>query len=114
MARNEGIYRRPDSSFWWMCARLPNGKRIRQSAGTEDRNDAEAYLAKLKLDAYRETHFGIKPQRSWQEAVIRYLDIKRSLRSIKDVRRLCRVLDPYLGAMMLNQINGDVVWCIFQ
>lgn len=114
MARNEGIYRRPDSSLWWINATLPNGKRVRQSAGTEDRNDAEAYLAKLKLDAYRETHFGIKPQRSWQEAVVRYLDVKRSLRSFSDVQRMCRQLDPYLGSMMLNQINGDVIWTIIQ
>ncbi len=114
MARKEGIYRRPDSGFWWICATLPNGKRVRQSAGTEIREDAEAYLAKLKLDAYRETYFGIKPQRSWQEAVVRYLELKRGLRSFSDVQRICRFLDPYLGSMMLNQINGDVVWSIVQ
>ena len=114
MARKEGIYRRPDSGFWWICATLPNGKRVRQSAGTEIREDAEAYLAKLKLDAYRETYFGIKPQRSWQEAVVRYLELKRGLRSFTDVQRICRFLDPYLGSMMLNQINGDAVWSIVQ
>lgn len=114
MARKEGIYRRPDSGFWWICATLPNGKRVRQSAGTEIRADAEAYLAKLKLDAYRETYFGIKPQRSWQDAVVRYLELKRTLRSFSDVQRICRFLDPYLGSMMLNQINGDVVWSIIQ
>ena len=81
MARNEGIYKRPDSGYWWIYATLPNGKRVRQSAGTDNREDAEAYLAKLKLDAYREAHFWIKPQRSWQDAVVRYLDIKRNLRS---------------------------------
>ncbi|MBI2725254.1 MAG: site-specific integrase [Polaromonas sp.] len=114
MARNEGIYRRPDSSLWWINATLPNGKRVRQSAGTDIKEDAEAYLAKLKLDAYRESHFGIKPQRSWQEAVVRYLELKRTLRSFSDVQRICRFLDPYLGSMMLNQINGDVVWSVIQ
>jgi integrase len=114
MARCEGIYRRPDSGFWWINATLPNGKRVRQSAGTEDRADAEAFLAKLKLDAYRETHFGIKPKRSWQEAVVRYLELKRTLRSFSDVQRICRNLDPYLGAMSLDQINGDVIWNIVQ
>lgn len=112
MARETGIYRRPDSRHWWINATLPNGKRIRQSAGTEVREDAEAYLAKLKLDSYRELHFGLKPQRSWQEAVVRYLEIKASLRSIRDVKRIIRNLHPYLGHLMLNQINGDVVWSI--
>jgi hypothetical protein len=71
MARNdEGLYQRPDSRYWWINATLPNGKRIRESAGTEARDEAEAYLAKLKLDAYGELHFGIKPQRTWQKAVV--------------------------------------------
>ncbi len=114
MARPEGLYRRPDSASWWINATLPNGQRIRQSAGTENREDAQALLAKLKLDAYRGHHFGIKPQRSWQEAVIRYLELKRSLRSFADLQRICRLLDPYLGAAMLNQINGDMIWRIVQ
>ena len=114
MARPEGLYRRPDSGYWWINATLPNGQRIRQSAGTENREDAEALLAKLKLDAYRGHHFGIKPQRSWQEAVIRFLELKKSLRSFSDVQRICRLLDPYLGTLMLDQINGDVIWRIVQ
>jgi len=114
MARETGVYRRPDSRYWWINATLPNGERVRESTGTEHREEAEAYLAKLKLDSYRETHFGVKPQRSWQEAVVRYLEVKASLRSIRDVRRICRNLHPYLGHLMLNQINGDVVWRIIE
>lgn len=114
MARAEGVYRRPDSSFWWVNATLPNGQRIRQSAGTESREDAEALLAKLKLDAYRGHHFGIKPQRTWQEAVIRYLELKRNLRSFEDVQRVLRMLDPYLGTLKLDHVNGDVIWRIVQ
>lgn len=114
MARHEGIYRRPDSSLWWIDATLPNGKRVRQSTGTEIKEDAQAYLAKRKLDAYREVHFGIKPQHSWQDAVSRYLELKRTLRSFSDVKRICRLLDPYLGDLMLSQVTGDVVWSIVQ
>jgi integrase len=114
MARETGVYRRPDSRCWWINATLPNGKRVRESAGTESREEAEAYLAKIKLDAYREIHFGIKAQRTWQEAVVRYLTIKSGLKSFTDVRRICLKLDPFLGKLTLNQINGDVVWGIAQ
>jgi integrase len=114
MAREKGIYRRRDSPFWWINAVLPNGERIRQSARTEDKGHAEALLAKLKLDVFREAHFGIKRTRSWQEAVVRYLTLKASLRSIEDVRRILRKLDPYLGTLMLGEINGDVIWSIVQ
>jgi hypothetical protein len=114
MAHETGIYRREDSRYWWINATLPNDQRIRQSAGTEHREEAESLLAELKLDAYREMHFGIKPQRSWQEAVVQYLSIKANLRSIEDVRRICRMLDPYLGRLILDQINGDVIWSVVQ
>lgn len=114
MARKEGVYRREDSRYWWINATLPNGQRIRQSAGTECREDAEALLAKLKLDAYRGHHFGIKPQRSWQEAAVRYLELKRNLRSFTTTQRILRLLDPYLGSLMLNHITGDVVWLVIQ
>lgn len=114
MARETGVYRRPETSYWWISFTLPNGKRVRQSAGTENREDAEALLAKIKLDAFRERHFGIKPKRSWQEAVVRYLTLKASLRSFRDVQRICRMLDPYLRHLTLDQINGDVVWTIAQ
>ena len=114
MAREIGVFKRPDSRFYWINVTLPNGRRIRQSAGTESREEAEAYLAKLTLDAYREAHFGIKPERSWQDAVVRYLAMKGNLRSFSDVQRICRLLDPYLGTLMLRQIDGDVIWTVIQ
>lgn len=110
----EGVYRRKNTRFWWITTTLPNGKRIRQSAGTENRKDAEALLAKIRLNAYQEFHFGVKPKRTWQEAVVRYLAIKSNLRSFRDVQRICRLLDPYLGNLTLDQINGDVIWTIIQ
>jgi len=114
MARETGIYRRGDSRYWWIAATLPNGQRVRQSAGTEDRKEAEALLAQLKVEAFRESHFGVKPQRSWQEAVVRYLSSKTHLRSFADVRQICRGLDPYLGKLQLREIDGDVIWRMTQ
>src|SRR4051794_10256280 len=109
MARERGVYRRGGSRYWWIAAKLSNGQYIRQSSGTEDRAEAEALLAKLKLEAFRAINFGVKPQHSWQEAVVRYLTAKSNLRSFRDVQRICRMLDPYLGQLTLSQINGDVI-----
>jgi integrase len=112
MARETGIYRRSDSRFWWIDVALPNGRRIRQSSGTSDREEAKALVAKLKVEAFKEAHFGVKPKRSWQDAVVRYLEVKKSLRSSRDVKRICRILHPILGEKLLTEINGDVVWSI--
>lgn len=76
--------------------------------------EAEAYLAKHTLDAYRAAHFGIKQPRSWSDAVVRYLTIKQHLRSFKDAHRISRSLDRYLSHLTLQQIDGDVVWTVIQ
>lgn len=61
MARETGVYRRGDSRRWWIATTLTNGRRIRITTGTEDRNEPLAFLAKIKVDAFREANFGIKP-----------------------------------------------------
>ena len=114
MARETGIHRRGDSPFWWIDVVLPNGRRIRQSARTKDREEAEALVAKLRHDAFRESKLGILPARSWQEAVVRYLTVKANLRSIEDVKRICRKLDPYFGSLELHEITGDRIWRVVQ
>ena len=114
MARETGLHRRKDSRYWWIDCVLPNGQRIRRSTGTQNRKEAKAFVAKLKHEAHGASFFGIKPQRSWQEAVVRYLAVKSNLRTFHDVRRICRKLDPYLGQLRLDQINGDILWKVVQ
>jgi integrase len=114
MARETGLHRRQGSRFWWIDVVLPNGQRLRRSTKTESGKEAEALLNKLKLEAYRGALLGIRPKRSWQEAVIRYLAVKAGLRSIEDTRRICRMLDPYFGRLTLDQLNGDAIWRVVQ
>jgi integrase len=114
MARETGLYQRQDSRFWWIDTVLPDGQHVCCSTKTENRQEAAAYLAKLKHEAYQVAMFGAKEKHSWQEAVVRYLEVKANLRSIEDVRRICRHLHPYLGNLMLDQITGDAIWSITQ
>ena len=114
MARERGLYRRRDSRYWWADVVLPNGVRLCGSTKTEKRSEAEAFLAKLKSEAYEQGKLGLSAPRSWQEAVVRYLSVKANLRSIEDVRRICRKLDPYFGKLTLDQITGDRIWSVVQ
>lgn len=114
MAREKGIYRRPDSRFWWIATTLPDGSRIRESARTENLEEAQAYFAKLKHEAYASAYLGVKPKRSWQEAVVRFLAVKATLRDVKQYRGNCRRLDAYLGSKQLQEITGDTVWQIIE
>jgi integrase len=114
MAREQGTYRRQDSRFWWIAATLPDGTRICKSARTEDRKQAQAYLGKLIHDAYVSKYLGGKTPRSWKEAVVRFLEVKATLRDLKQYRGNCRRLDAYLGNKMLSEIDGDTVWQVIQ
>ncbi len=114
MAQERNLYQRPDSRYWWINVTLPNGKHIRESTWTEDLQQAHAILAKKRLDAFKETCLGIRPDRKWQEATARYLVVKSSLKSFQDVEHQCIKLDRYLARYDLSQINGDVVWHITQ
>lgn len=60
------------------------------------------------------SYLGIKPKRSWKEAVVRFLQVKATLRDVKQYQGNCRRLDAYLGDKMLNDINGDTVWAVVQ
>ncbi|MDP2197048.1 MAG: tyrosine-type recombinase/integrase, partial [Sulfurimicrobium sp.] len=56
----------------------------------------------------------MKPKRSWKEAVVRFLQVKATLRDIKQYQGNCRRLDAYLGNKMLDEIIGDTVWSVVQ
>jgi integrase len=68
----------------------------------------------LKHESHQARYLGVKPKRSWQEAVVRYLALKAHLRDYEKQRRLCLKLDAYLGRLMLNDITGDVLWSIVE
>ena len=108
MARETGLHQRPNSRYWWIDVVLPNGKRLRGSTKTENRQDAEALLAKLKHEAYLENYLGVKPKRSWKEAVVRYLALKANLRSINQPATVNR----YLATMrcLLKMARDEWQW----
>jgi len=65
------LYKR--GTTWWVRFTAPNGKRIRRSAGTEEKQLAQEYHDQLKVDLWRIHRLGEKPRRSWQEAVVRWM-----------------------------------------
>lgn len=102
-----GVYRRGD--VWWINFTTPSGRRVRESAGTSDKQRATELLDRLKVRAWEEERLGVKPDRSWKEAAVRWVretDHKRS--HDKDIAKL-RYLDQFLGDKMLSQVNRDLI-----
>lgn len=102
-----GVYKRGD--VWWINFTTPNGCRIRQSAGTADKVGAQELHDRLKVRAWEEQRLGVKPDRSWKEAAIRWVKETGHKRThAHDIAKL-RYLDKYLGGLMLSQITRDVI-----
>jgi integrase len=102
------LYKRKDSLFWWVRI-THDGKAIQRSTGTESKQQAQEYHDRLKVSLWEQQRLGVKPRRSWKEAVVRWLaETSDKATHHEDIKKL-RWLDPYLGDVALDQISRDVV-----
>jgi integrase len=70
----DGLYRRTDSSYWWASYTDASGRRTRRSTGTGDRGEADALLAKWRLESHRGRQWGEQPSRTFDELMLAYID----------------------------------------
>ena len=92
---------------WHVHFFTPDGKRIRQSTGTVDRKEAQEYHDRLKASIWRTEQLGDKPERTWKEAVVKFLGETEYKASRKDDLSRLRWLNKYLGKMKLSEITRD-------
>ena len=102
------LYRRKDSPHWWIKL-SHNGRTIQRSAGTSDRIKAREYHDKLKAQLWDVVRLGVKPHRTWEEAVIRFLDEKAHKASLRDDRRNFRWLHSHLAGKNLTEIDRECI-----
>lgn len=101
------LYKRGE--YWWIRFASPNGERIRVSSGTGDRQKAQEYHDRLKARYWEIQKLGVKPERSWQEVVVRWIKEKSTKADIEKDRAKLRWLDKHLGHLNLSQINRDLI-----
>lgn len=101
------LYKR--GKTWWVSFTSPSGERIRSSARTEDKTQAQEYHDRLKAELWRKHQLGEKPRRTWQEAVVRWHREKEHKADIgKDIAKF-KWFHPYLGHRYLDEIDRDLV-----
>lgn len=110
MAHERGLYRRQDSPYWWIDCVLADGRRVCRSTRLRGRQEAEEYLIRLKAEAYEAARSGIQVDRTWQEAVIRYVAESGDKATLERDQMCLRTLDAYLGDKRLRQVNMDALW----
>lgn len=102
------LYRRKDSSVWWVKISI-SGRTVSKSTGTADKVKAQEYHDRLKVSMWEQDRLGHKPRRSWQEAVVRWLDeTSHKASHSEDIAKFKR-LHEHLGHLMLDEITRDVL-----
>ena len=84
-------------------------KVLGQSTGTVDKAKAKEYHDKLKASLWDQARLGVRPRRTWNEAVVRYLaETSHKASQVTDKIHL-RWLDAFLNGVQLDAINREVL-----
>lgn len=101
------LYRR--GKTWWIRFTAPDGRRVQQSAGTQDRIRAQEYHDKLKAELWKVARLGNKPDRVWEETVMRWLNETTHKATHEKDKAHLRWLDSYLRGITLTAISRDAI-----
>ena len=103
------LYKRKDSQFWWVKLTPQSGPPIQRSTGTADKVAAQEFHDKLKASLWDQERLGIKPKRTWREAVVRWLEETSEKATHREDKKKLLWLHSFLGDMTLDQITLDVI-----
>lgn len=96
-------------SVWWIDFTAPSGERVRCSARTEEKARAQELHDRLKAEAWRVCQLGEKPQRTWDEAALRWLrETEHKATHQEDVRMVDR-LQQHLRGRYLSEVSRDLI-----
>ncbi|OIQ95298.1 tyrosine recombinase XerC [mine drainage metagenome] len=95
--------------YWWINFVAPNGERIRESTGTEDRTLAQEYHDRQKVEYWKISRLGLKPKYLWNDAVVRWLKEQSHKATLStDIIHL-RWMDKFLKDKYLDAISRDLI-----
>lgn len=105
------LYRRKDSSSWWVKLPAIRGESgpLQVSTGTSDRRKATEFHDKLKAQRWEQGKLGAKPRRTWEEAVLKFLEETGHKRTHERDKSILRWLDDYLGGKYLDEIDRALI-----
>jgi integrase len=94
---------------WWIRFTTPGGERIRCSAATENKTQAQEFHDKLKAEAWLVERLGNKQKRTWDEAACKFLlETQHKATHERDKEKL-RWLQQFLRNRLLNEIDRVLI-----
>lgn len=103
------LFKRKDSPYWWVKLTPRSGPPIQRSTGTADKVAAQEYHDKLKAALWDQERLGIKPKRSWREAVVRWLAETSDKATHEEDKKKLAWLHGFLGDLNLDEITLDAI-----
>lgn len=88
----------------WHIDKVIQGRRLCESTGTSEIQEAEQILA-LRIDQVRQhVLFGVRPMRTFREAATKFLNEETKDSVARDAQDI-RALDPYIGHLPIQRIH---------
>jgi len=97
------LYRR--GNIWWISFTAPDGKQIRCSARTEDKQKAQQLFDKLKYESWAVKNLNARPRRTWDEAALKWLEEKQDKKSLQSDITMIRYLTAFLRGRYLDELT---------
>jgi integrase len=94
---------------WWIRFTVPSGERIRRSAATEDKTQAQEFHDKLKAEAWRVTKVGEKPKYTWDEAAYKWLMETEHKASHKQDAQQIAWIQQFFRGRLLSKITREMI-----
>lgn len=94
---------------WHIDFVTPSGERIRCSAGTTDKKQAQELHDSLKAESWRVQKMGDKPAYVWDDAALKFLLETQHKASHRDDKSRLRWIHPYLKGKKLTEIDRELI-----
>lgn len=107
------LYKRKGSAQWWV-AFMVNGERVQESTGAANRRNAQECHDRRRAELWEQQGLGVKPWRTWEEAVLRHLNESGHKRTLVTDRFHLRWMHPHLEGLDLAAITRDVADALVQ
>ncbi|WP_256207863.1 site-specific integrase [Nitrosomonas sp. Nm166] len=92
-----------------MSFTTPSGERVRCSAATEDKTQAQEFHDKLKAESWRVVKLGDKPKRTWDEAAYKWLMETQDKKTHHDDVAKINWLQQFFRGKYLDELTRDVI-----
>ena len=92
------------AGIWHVDKRIL-GRRVCQSTGTSQLEEAERYLAKVMEEVRQAQVYGVRPSRTFEQAAAKFVLEHQHKRSIRDDVHLLKSLMPFIGDVALDRLH---------